>query len=300
MAYFRATGGPGGGAGTPTITVTYSSQFYNKTMTCSNGTKTYTKTTTSSGSTEFKVNDEGTWTITCNGVSRTVDVVLEYTTQMAITKTITVYSAASDTVSFTDATGAKTVTTDTSGRGSVAITFIPPSASITFTSRVAKNPNNLSQAYSKTITIDSNTTSIYVMPNKTLYWWGYVGNAEDCTSANGWSYGGSGITMSAPTHNTDNIYFETNTSSIDKAFGSKSPVTGTVNAIIQAVSVNGGESVIFNDNTTKAVKSNWTGATNGITNTSRAKYSRNVTNAYPYVEVYNTGRSGKLYAMWYE
>ena len=193
MAYFSALGGVGGGAGA-TITVTYSSQFYNKTMTCSNGTKTYTKITTSSGSTVFDVDETGTWTITCDGTSRTVDVVLEYSTQMAITKTITVYSAASDTVSFTDVTGAKTVTTNTSGQGSVSITFIPPSASITFTSSKAKNPNNLSQAYSKTITINSNTTSIYVTPNGALYWYGYRGTVngitiEPCTTANGWDSG---------------------------------------------------------------------------------------------------------------
>lgn len=192
MAYFRAMSSAGGT--TATITVTYDSTFYNKTMTCTNGTKTYTKTTTSSGSTTFNVYEEGTWTITCNDVSRTVNVVLSYTTQMAIVKTITVYSAASDTVSFTDATGAKTVTTNSNGVGSVNITFTPPSANITFKSSIAKNPNNLSQAYSKTITIDTNTKVIYIMPNGVLYWYGYIGTVNDitvepCTTANGWSYG---------------------------------------------------------------------------------------------------------------
>lgn len=175
MAYFRCQQGSSSGSAGATITVTYYSSFYNKTMTCTNGTKTYTKTTTSSGSTTFNVNEEGTWTITCNGVSRTVDVVLEYTTQMAITKTVDVYSAASDTVSFTDVNGAKTVTTDASGHGSVSITFIPDST-ITFTSSVAKNPSNLSQAYSKTITMTDNITSIYVMPDTTIYWYGFGGN----------------------------------------------------------------------------------------------------------------------------
>lgn len=181
MAYFRVTGG-GGGTGA-TITVTYDSSFYNKTITCTKGTKTYTKTTTSSGSTTFKVGEEGTWTITCNGVSRQVDVVLEYTTQMAITTTVTVYSAASDTVSFTDVTGAKTVTTDTDGQGSVSITFIPNST-ITFTSSYAKNLSDLTQAYSKTITMTSNTTEVYVMPDETSFWFGY-GNYANVES-NSW------------------------------------------------------------------------------------------------------------------
>ena len=172
MAYFECTTGIGAGGGA-TITVTYNSSFYNKTMTCSNGTKTYTKTTTSSGSTEFKVSDEGTWTITCNGVSRTVYVTFNYSTQMAVTKTVTIYSAANDTVSFTDAVGSKTVTTNASGQGSVAITFIPPSQSITFTSSVAKNPSNLSAVYSKNINLTESTASIKVMPDGALYWYGY-------------------------------------------------------------------------------------------------------------------------------
>lgn len=65
-----------------TITVSYTSDFYNKTMTCTKGTTTYTQTTTSSGSTTFSVAESGTWTITCNGVSVNVTIVLEYSTQM--------------------------------------------------------------------------------------------------------------------------------------------------------------------------------------------------------------------------
>lgn len=81
--YFRVTqkqsGGGGGGA---TITVSYSAAYYGKTITCSDGTTTYTATTTSSGSTTFNVNAEGTWTITCNGKTTSVDVVLEYEASM--------------------------------------------------------------------------------------------------------------------------------------------------------------------------------------------------------------------------
>lgn len=65
-----------------TITVTYGSDFYNKTMTCTKGTTTYTQTTTSSGTTTFSVAESGIWTITCNGVSVNVTIVLEYSTQM--------------------------------------------------------------------------------------------------------------------------------------------------------------------------------------------------------------------------
>lgn len=191
MAYFRAMSSAGGV--TATITVTYDSTFYNKTMTCKNGTKTYTKTTTSSGSTTFNVYEEGTWTITCNDVSSTVNVVFSYTTQMAMTKTVTVYGAAKATISFSDTTGSKTVTLDSSGKGSVSITFIPPSKTITFTdTNVAKNPDNLSQKYSKTITITNSTTAIYVMPDGAIYWYGYKKYTLSPTSA-------------SPTFNTNDI-----------------------------------------------------------------------------------------------
>ena len=188
MALFRcASSSDGAGA---TITVTYNSSFYNKTMTCSNGIKTYTKTTTSSGSTEFNVSDEGTWTITCNGISRTVYVTLNYSTAMAITKTVTVYGAAGATISFTDAVGSKTVTLDNSGQGSASITFIPPSQSITFTdTNVAKNPDNLSQNYSRIINLTESLNSIYVMPDGALYWYGWnpgwhTGDTSDVTFTN--------------------------------------------------------------------------------------------------------------------
>lgn len=185
MAFFCSIGGSGSGAGA-TITVTYSSEFYNKTMTCSDGTTTYTKTTTSSGSTGFSVKDEGTWTISCDGYTKTVDVVLAYFTQMTVTVTIDVYGAASDTMTYTDATGAKTVTTNSSGYGSANVTIIPSGQSITFTSGVAKNPSDLTSYYSKTITIAHNTTAIYVMPDTTLYWYGFENSAltggEDLTT----------------------------------------------------------------------------------------------------------------------
>lgn len=192
-------------AGGATITVTYNSSFYNKTMTCTKGSTTYTQTTTSSGSTVFNVTDEGTWTITCNGVSRTVYVTLNYSTQMATTKTITVYGAAGATISFTDAVGSKTVTLDNSGQGSASITFIPPSQSITFTdTNKAKNPNNLSQNYSKSIAVTESTTSINVMPDNALYWYGWKGsNLQSIMSANGWSF--STYTTQEPTWNTNDV-----------------------------------------------------------------------------------------------
>jgi hypothetical protein len=80
MALFRcASGSSGGGA---TITVIYSSDFYGETVTCSHGTKTYSKVATSSGTLEFSVDEEGTWTISSMGFSDTADVVLNYPAEL--------------------------------------------------------------------------------------------------------------------------------------------------------------------------------------------------------------------------
>lgn len=221
-------------SGGATITVTYNSQFYNKTMTCTKGSTTYTKTTTSSGSTTFSVSEGGTWTITCNGVSRTVDVTLEYSTQMAITKTITIYGAVKDTITFTDATGSKTCTfANGQSSKSQSITFIPPSATITFTSTVAKNPSNLSQNFSRSITITESTTEIAVMPvvrSKMLYWYGYIGNLEGSTSDNGWTQTGGSFNISptSPTFSTNYIEcFAVSGTSLYRAVGTKTKVTST-------------------------------------------------------------------------
>lgn len=292
MAYFRCSAGADAGGGA-TITVTYNSSFYNKTMTCSNGTKTYTKTTTSSGSTEFKVSDEGTWTITCNGVSRTVLVTLNYTTQMAVTKTVTVYSAANDTVSFTDAVGSKTVTTNSSGQGSVSITFIPPSQSITFTSSVAKNPSNLSAAYSKNINLTESISSIKVMPNGALYWYGFITSDLE---ANGITRG----TWSkiAPTYSTNYIQTSTNTNYSFSMLNTKNAMTGTFKWIGKVVS----NDYWYSNEDSKSFTTNLKGR---VTSTSLETHSTTLTNQYGVVGndrggTYSGACTAQFNAIWVE
>ena len=206
-----------------TATIT---ELYDQEITISKGGVIVGTTTfDSSGNASYKVHEPGTYTIEATDTggytfTDTVNVTAEiaYNLSMgSITKTITVYSAANDTVRFTDATGAKSVTTNSSGQGSVSITFLPPSQNITFTSSVAKQPN-WSTAYSKTIAITPTTSSIKVMPNRALYWWGYNGGVQAINSANGWSNPKNG----GPTWEAQRIYV-TNVS----GFGTSSPQTFT-------------------------------------------------------------------------
>jgi hypothetical protein len=129
----------------------------------------------------FTVHSAGTWTITGikDGVTVTKNVTIStsgQTENISFIHTVTVdlYSATSDTVSFTDATGNKIATTDVTGKAeNVNIMFTDFAPSITFTSSVAKDPDNLSNDYSKTITVTDATTDVYVMPDNVIYWYGY-------------------------------------------------------------------------------------------------------------------------------
>lgn len=213
-----------------------------------------------------------------------------------ITKTITVYSAAVDTVSFTDMIGSKTVTTDSSGVGTVSIKYIPGQI-ITFTSSVAKNPENLSEDYKKTIQILEDDTEVYVMPNNVLYWYGYQSsNCEDILTANGWSR--TGVSFGVPTHNTNNISVASGSSSLT-GIGNKNAIANYTKA-----------HAIFKGNT--LISSNYGAlagtATKAISDLS--VISLVPTDALTHVELNSTlsyismfcmaGRTGTIYALWYE
>lgn len=190
-----------------TINLTFDNEFRGLNVTCTQSGTTITKQAPISGNTmAFYPPSTGEWIIssTYSGVpySTSATVVSLSTAVSAIlqtnaTVTVTLYSAVEDTVSFTDSVGAKTVTFE-SGQSSKSVNIvIPPSGmSITFTSSVAKNPTDLSQYYSKTVTVNSGTTEVYVMPSNALYWYGNMTNLvsgvsiEACSSANGWSVGG--------------------------------------------------------------------------------------------------------------
>lgn len=139
-----------------------------------------------SGSATYAVHETGIYTLTCDGYDASVTVSAETTYNVEISTvqtyeiTATIYGAVGDTITYTDDNGQQTVTTDNTGKAeNVSITITQTTGgvdpSITFTSSIAKDPNNLSNDYSKAVTITENMTEIYVMPDKTIYWYGYKG-----------------------------------------------------------------------------------------------------------------------------
>ena len=286
-----------------TITVTYDSEYYNKTITCTKGSTTLSDTTTSSGSTVFTVDEEGTWTISCNGISISIDVVFNYESALTVTKTITVYSATTDTVSFSDLTGAKTVTTDANGVGSVSVKVLPGGTSITFTSSVADNPSDLSQKYSKTITVDKNTTSVYVMPGTPIYWYGWK-KEELSMKTNNWANVGSGVWSGEIIYYTNYIYH--NYYSKIAAIGTDTPCkngSGTLHVIAHYISGNSGlgyiQKAARDINSPQEVNTLSFTSADGGKKHKTCPYSGNTWLA-GYIGNRDAGNSGYTYAIWIE
>lgn len=184
-----------------TINVSVAADFVTagSTITCVNGGTSCTPKTAAS-TLVFRVPTTGTWTIsgevsgTPYSTTATVtDLNTPESASLATTLTLSVdlYSAAQDTVSFTDDEGVKTVITDTDGHATATIKILPTGKTITFTSSVALDPDNLdgSHYYSKTVSVTTATTDVYVMPDNSLYWYGYTNNVESMLTSNGWSGG---------------------------------------------------------------------------------------------------------------
>lgn len=98
----------------------------------------------------------------------------------ASAQTNIIHSAANDTIyMMKDGSQSVLTTTDSNGVGTLDFTQFDDGVTYTLYSSVAKDPNNLSNDYSKNIRITKNkygcTTEAYLMPDavKTLYWYGY-------------------------------------------------------------------------------------------------------------------------------
>lgn len=216
--------------------------------------------------------------------------------------TITLYSAVEDLVSFTDAAGISHTEQFATNQSSKSITFkINPSGStsITFTSSVAKNPDSLSDAYSKQVSISSGTTSVYFMPNdNVLYWWGYQGtNFEVISSANGWT-APAGYSLGTPTLNVNNIAMSAGNNQ-QTGIGSKITISTNAYCIAEGVTVSSGTYAFFNTRSGKDLSLNAIENQN-LTASTITKMALSNTTAN-YLALYTgNGRAFRTYAMWYE
>lgn len=305
MAYFHCLIGGGSSGGGYELTVTCDADFAGTTITCTDGVTTLTQTCPSSSPYEvvFEIPNGGDWTISGvvggHTVSTGVNIPTSASLIATVQQTVTIYSAKEDTISYTDIDGVTQTITFASGETSkqVTITIEASGSSITFTSSVAKNPDNLSQDYSKTFTITTSTTEIYLMPDavKTLYWWGYESdNLEDMSTANGWSYSGS--TFGVPSKNTNSMRFSTS-NGVSIGVGSKNAVSASkVNVVTQGITAAYSN---YGFVTAYQSKSNWSGE-NAITNASLSK-TEMTSSGDKYIFTHSaSGRVMDLYAFWYE
>ena len=220
-----------------TINLTYANDFRGASITCTDGNKTITKTAPNDANAmTFYPPNTGNWSISgaASGVTysaspnpvvvTSLSTAVQASLQTFATITVTIYGAKEDTITFTDAAGVAHTVTFASGQTSKSETLkVNPTGttSITFTSSVAKNPDNLSANYSKNISLTTSTTEVDIMPqprSKMLYWYGYKG---DVTTS---SYGGI-WTKVEPTWNTHNATVTLNGTTHDCHFVPSNAVT---------------------------------------------------------------------------
>lgn len=309
MAYFHCLIGGGSSGGGYELTVTCDAQFAGTSITCTDGVTTLTKTCPSASPYEvvFEIPNGGDWTISGVVGGQTVSTGVNIPTSAeliaTVQQTVTIYSAKEDTISYTDIDGATQTITFASGATSkqVQITIEPNGSSITFTSSVAKNPDDLSQDYSKTFSITTSTTDIYLMPDavKTLYWYGYKSSdIQYANTSDGWQWSGGAFV--SPTEQTN--YLDVSSAASQNCIVScSSAVTiSKVLGIVEGVSVaytQYGQLAIAGS---KNVNNNFLAQANitvsGI-HLEQTTYTSG--NNYPVLSS-AIGRRSKLYAMWYE
>lgn len=113
-----------------------------------------------------------------------------YGGNIQIGKTIDIYSAAVDTIYYMKNGVAVTVgTTDATGKLTVNKSYLR-NGTYTLYSSVAKDlpNNNTTNPYHKTVTVTDNTSEIYLMPDRTLYWYGYSTHTWENKEGNNQTY----------------------------------------------------------------------------------------------------------------
>lgn len=244
--------------------------------------------------------DNSEWSFKLLNMSGKVLCNLEF--ELASSINITMYGAPGAVIEYVDANGSHSQTLDNTGKKENVTVSIMPNVVFTDTT-IAKDPNNLSNDFSKTINIADSTTDVYVMPDgDILYWYGYNNGLEIANSTNGWASGNSDYSISAATFNTNDVYL--------RGAGGKVTAVGTTSAIsknttrihIISMSTNVptyGVQVLYDGTKRQVAKS---GNMFGQSNANVVEHNTediNLNSYYVYARVMNV-RTGYLYALWYE
>ena len=173
----------------------------------------------------------------------------------------------------------------------------------TIYSSVAKDPNNLSNPYSKSVTITEATQTVAVMPENTLYWWGYENGIEAINTANGYTSAYyTGYTYGNPTYNTTYISI-TSASNTCVGVGSVNALSNITKVIMIAQGVTLPDNIAgFINSVSNKASFNYNSTLSSnvpVNTTSIAKYEKITSNSYPVV-FNDSSRSMKLNALWYE
>jgi hypothetical protein len=212
------------------------------------------------------------------------------------TQLVDFYSASNDTVLCTLGDAIFTIETNSNGYAKVLL----PIGEVTFTSLVAKDPNNTFNCYSKTITITNQTTEVYLMPDgKVFYWFGYQNNIEVLSTANGWSSDVSGYSFKTPIFETN--YIQTDCASSNSFSGVGVSTAENLNGKYKLIGCQTTSSTFGIRGTIASTKKVY--ASSGTAIESKAityvESSSIIQGNYAYVTGQN-GRNGKVYALWVE
>jgi len=298
-----------------TINVSVAADFVTagSSITCVSGGTSCTPKTAAS-TLVFRVPTTGTWTISGEVSGTPYSTTAEVTAlgtpvsaslQTATTINVTMYGAANDTITYTDASGSRVASLDSNGSNTNVPITIASSMNISFMSNVARMPSDLSVNYAKTITITPETTEVRVMPDGiVLFWWGYEDTSKftNADSSNGWSYTSYGF-VTPSFESSGKIVM--NSAQSNKYSGLATNNTYRMSAyshlIAKGVSKTG---TTYGRSYGTAAKTNLSDTTNrqvlaDATNTTMTHFYANL-DKLSYVSVMTSGSSMEVYAWWIE
>ena len=197
-------------------------------------------------------------------------------------------------------------TTNSDGDGILDFSQLP-AGPVTLYSSVAKNPEDLTADYSKTITITKTqygcTTEVYLMPDtvKTLYWWGNENNTGGWTERNSNSSNARVVN-----YNTNNIGYNINSGAASLGTNKTINTTNCTKICGVVKTTNGGINLISNISMTSSPQNDYYARAQGTVNNTMEYIETDLTNTgnvYTYIflsRATNVSSNTNTYSIWYE